>query len=350
MILNLKQMLDHAAAENYALAAFNIYNLETLRAVFEVSHELNSPILLQVSTTARHYGVDEALFGAIRGFERKYPHLPLVIHQDHGHTLEVCRSAVAHGASSVMRDGSLAEDRKTPLSFEENVRVTREAVEAFEPLGVSVEGELGCLGSLETFQAAEEDGHGAKGVLQKEDLLTDPEAAAEFVQETGVTALAIAIGTSHGATKFLTPPTEETLALGQLEKIWKRCPNVHLVLHGASSVSEELQQAYRNAGGTLPKSWGVPQSILERAIDLGVRKINIDTDCRLAFSVGVREFLAKTTEEYNPRAYLSAGMARMREIVHEKLLLFRQAGQAKELQRQYQNGHGQTENTFFSHQ
>jgi fructose-bisphosphate aldolase class II len=333
MLVNLKQLLDHAAEHNYALAAFNIYNLETIRAVFEVSYELNSPVLLQLSTAARDYAGDESIFRALRGFSEMYPDLPFAIHQDHGHNLEVCRSAVSHGATSVMRDGSLGEDKKTPLSFEENVRVTKEAVDCFQPLNVSVEGELGCLGSLETLFSAQEDGHGAVEKLDREMLLTDPFEAEEFCQATGVTALAVAIGTSHGAAKFASPPNEETLALEQLKKISEKCLNTHLVLHGASSVPENLQDLYRRFGGQLEKSWGVPEKSLLQAIQLGVRKINIDTDCRLAFSVGVRKYLFENPVDFNPREYLRAGLDSMKSIVAAKLILFNQADQASEFPR-----------------
>ncbi len=260
-----------------------------------------------------------------------YPHIPVVMHQDHGNSVETCMSAIENGFTSVMMDGSLLEDGKTPSDFEYNVRVTREVVNLAHPRGVSVEGELGCLGSLETGEGDQEDGHGATGKLTREQLLTDPDEAARFVELTNVDALAVAIGTSHGAYKFTRKPDGEVLAMDRIEAIHKKIPNTHLVMHGSSSVPQELQDIINQYGGKIKQTWGVPVEEIQRGIQHGVRKINVDTDCRLAMTGAIRKVLFEHPEKFDPRDYLKPARAAMKKVVVERMVAFGQAGNASKM-------------------
>jgi fructose-bisphosphate aldolase class II len=274
-LVPLRKVLDHAAENNYGVAAFNVNNMEQIQAIMEAAKETNSPVIIQASRGARAYSQDAYL---------RHLMLPVVMHQDHGNSPETCLSAIENGFTSVMMDGSLQEDGKTPASYQYNVDVTRRVVQMAHAKGVSVEGELGCLGSLESGEGEAEDGHGAEGKLSHDQLLTDPDEAKRFVEETGVDALAVAIGTSHGAYKFTRKPDGEVLAMSRIEAIHKKIPNTHLVMHGSSSVPQELQDIINKFGGKIKQTWGVPVEEIQRGIKSGVRKINVDTDCRLAIT------------------------------------------------------------------
>lgn len=328
MMITLRELLDHAAEHNYAVPAFNVNNMEQILAIMRAADTMDAPVILQASRGARKYAGDVMVRKLVEAAVEMYPHIPVVLHQDHGNSLETCYSAIHNGFTSVMMDGSLEKDGKTPASFEYNVQITRRVVETAHAIGVSVEGELGCLGSLETGEGEAEDGHGAEGVLSKEALLTDPEQAAEFVALTGVDALAVAIGTSHGAYKFTREPDGGVLAMDVLGRIHRRNPDLHLVMHGSSSVPKDLQEAFKEAGGQMRPTWGVPVEEIVRGIDLGVRKVNIDTDCRLAMAVAMRSVAGTKTAEFDPRKFLQPAMDAMEALCASRYQSFRSAGKA----------------------
>ncbi len=330
-LVSLRQLLDHAAENSYGLPAFNVNNLEQVKAIMEAANEVNSPVIMQGSAGARKYAGEPFLRHLILAAVEMYPHIPVVMHQDHGSSPAVCINAIKSGFSSVMMDGSLEADAKTPASFEYNTDVTRQVVDMSHAVGVSVEGELGCLGSLETGMGEKEDGQGAEGVLSHDQLLTDPEEAAQFVRETSVDALAIAIGTSHGAYKFTKPPTGDTLAIGRIKEIHARIPNTHLVMHGSSSVPQEWLEIINEYGGTMPQTYGVPVEEIVEGIKHGVRKVNIDTDLRMASTGAVRRFLAQDTKNFDPRKFLAETTKSMREVCKARYEAFGCAGQASKI-------------------
>jgi len=334
-LMSLRQLLDHAAENNYGVPAFNVNNLEQVRAIMMGADEVNSPVILQASAGARKYAGSNFLRHMIQAAIEEFPHIPIVMHQDHGVSPAVCQRSIQLGFSSVMMDGSLGEDGKTPMDFDYNVKVTKRAVDMAHACGVSVEGELGCLGSLESGMAGEEDGHGAEGKLSKEQLLTDPDEAAQFVEATGIDALAIACGTSHGAYKFSRPPTGDILAIGRIKEIHQRIPNTHLVMHGSSSVPQEWLAVINEFGGEIPETYGVPVEEIQEGIKNGVRKVNIDTDLRLASTGAVRKFLAENTSEFDPRKFLTPTITAMKDIVKARLEAFGTAGQASNLGKIY---------------
>jgi len=334
-LMSLRQLLDHAAENSYGVPAFNVNNLEQVRAIMEGANEVNSPVILQASAGARKYAGSNFLKYMIQGAIEEFPHIPIVMHQDHGVSPAVCQRSIQLGFSSVMMDGSLGEDGKTPMSFKYNVEVTQKAVEMAHACGVSVEGELGCLGSLESGMAGEEDGHGAEGKLTMEQLLTDPEEAAQFVEATQVDALAIAVGTSHGAYKFSRPPTGDILAIERIREIHKRIPGTHLVMHGSSSVPQEWLAIINEFGGEIPETYGVPVEEIQEGIKNGVRKVNIDTDLRLASTGAVRRFLAENKSEFDPRKFLTPTITAMKEIVVSRLEAFGTAGQISNMKKIY---------------
>ncbi|MEY3669500.1 MAG: hypothetical protein RL258_895, partial [Pseudomonadota bacterium] len=302
-LISLRQLLDHAAEHSYGIPAFNVNNMEQIHAIMQAAQEADSPVILQASAGARKYAGEPFLRHLVDAAIEQYPDIPVCMHQDHGGSPAVCQASIRSGFSSVMMDGSLKEDMKTPASYEYNVDVTRRVVEMAHAVGVSVEGELGCLGSLETGTAGEEDGVGAEGVLDHAQLLTDPDEAAAFVQATGVDALAIAIGTSHGAYKFSRPPTGDTLAIARVKEIHARIPNTHLVMHGSSSVPQDWLETIRNYGGEIKETYGVPVEEIVEGIRHGVRKVNIDTDIRLAMTGAMRKLMVEKPEEFDPRAF-----------------------------------------------
>src|SRR5918996_1480015 len=296
-LVPLRLLLDHAAENDYGLAAFNVNNMEQIQAIMEAARETESPVIVQASRGARSYSQDNYLRHLMLAASELYPEIPIAMHQDHGNSPATCKSAIENGFTSVMMDGSLKEDGKTPADFDYNVRVTREVCELAHAKGVSVEGELGCLGSLESGHGEKEDGHGATCELSRDQLLTDPDEAERFVAETGVDALAVAIGTSHGAYKFSRQPTGEILAMDRIEAIHKRLPNCHLVMHGSSSVPQDLQDELRKYGGDMRQTWGVPVEEIQRGIQHGVRKINVDTDNRIAMTAAIRRVLMSNPEK-----------------------------------------------------
>ena len=334
-LISLRQLLDHAAENDYGVPAFNVNNLEQIRAIMEAANEANSPVILQASAGARQYAGSNFLKHLIQAAIEEFPHIPIVMHQDHGVSPAVCQRSIQLGFSSVMMDGSLREDGKTPADFDYNVAVTKTTVDMAHACGVSVEGEMGCLGSLETGMAAEEDGVGAEGKLSMSQLLTDPEEAAEFVDATGVDALAIAVGTSHGAYKFSRPPTGDILAIDRIKEIHARIPNTHLVMHGSSSVPQEWLAVINEFGGEIPETYGVPVEEIQEGIRHGVRKVNIDTDLRLASTGAVRKFLAENKSEFDPRKFLIPTMIAMKEIVAARLEAFGCAGQISNIKKVY---------------
>lgn len=329
-LVSLRQLLDHAAEHAYGLPAFNVNNMEQIHAIMQAADAVDSPVILQGSAGARKYAGEAFLRHLVTAAVEAYPHIPVVMHQDHGASPAVCIQAIRSGFSSVMMDGSLQEDMKTPASYEYNVDVTRRVVDMAHAVGVSVEGELGCLGSLETGMAGEEDGHGAEGKLDHSSLLTDPEEAAAFVKATGVDALAIAIGTSHGAYKFTRPPTGDVLAIQRIKEIHARIPNTHLVMHGSSSVPQEWLKIVNEFGGDIGETYGVPVEEIVEGIKNGVRKVNIDTDLRIASMGAVRRFLAQTEnrKELDPRKFLLAATKAMSDICKARFEAFGSAGQA----------------------
>lgn len=326
-LISLRQLLDHAAEHGYGVPAFNVNNLEQVRAIMEAADEVNSPVILQASAGARKYAGSNFLRHLILAAIEEFPHIPIVMHQDHGVSPAICQRSIQFGFSSVMMDGSLGEDGKTPMDYDYNVAVTKLTVAMAHACGVSVEGEIGCLGSLETGMAGEEDGIGAEGVLSMAQMLTDPEEAARFVADTGVDALAIAVGTSHGAYKFSRPPTGDTLAIARIREIHLRIPNTHLVMHGSSSVPQEWLAIINQFGGEIPETYGVPVAEIQEGIRHGVRKVNIDTDLRLASTGAVRKFLAENKSEFDPRKFLIPTMKAMKSVVIQRLEAFGTAGQ-----------------------
>ncbi|SFM67982.1 class II fructose-bisphosphate aldolase [Marinobacter zhejiangensis] len=330
-LISLRQMLDHAAEYGYGVPAFNVNNLEQMRAIMEAADKTDSPVIVQASAGARKYAGAPFLRHLILAAIEEFPHIPVVMHQDHGTSPAVCQRSIQLGFSSVMMDGSLGEDGKTPTSYEYNVDVTRRTVEMAHACGVSVEGELGCLGSLETGMAGEEDGIGAEGKLDHSQMLTDPEEAADFVKKTGVDALAIAIGTSHGAYKFTRPPTGDILAIDQIKAIHQRIPGTHLVMHGSSSVPQDWLAVINEFGGEIPETYGVPVEEIVEGIKHGVRKVNIDTDLRLASTGAIRRFLAQNTSEFDPRKYLAASVKAMTDICIDRYEAFGCAGNASKI-------------------
>jgi fructose-bisphosphate aldolase class II len=330
-LISMRQMLDHAAEFGYGVPAFNVNNLEQMRAIMEAADQTNSPVIVQASAGARKYAGAPFLRHLILAAVEEFPHIPVVMHQDHGTSPDVCQRSIQLGFSSVMMDGSLREDGKTPADYDYNVDVTRRTVEMAHACGVSVEGELGCLGSLETGQAGEEDGVGAEGILTHDQMLTDPEEAADFVKKTQVDALAIACGTSHGAYKFTRPPTGDILDINRIKAIHDRIPNTHLVMHGSSSVPQEWLAIINQFGGEIPETYGVPVEQICEGIKHGVRKVNIDTDLRLASTGAVRRFLAENPSEFDPRKYFSATVEAMKDIVIARYEAFGTAGQASKI-------------------
>jgi len=330
-LVPLRKVLDHAAANNYGVAAFNVNNMEQIQAIMEAAKETDSPVIIQASRGARAYSQDNYLRHLMLAASELYPQIPVVMHQDHGNSPATCLSAIANGFTSVMMDGSLKEDGKTPADYDYNVKVTSEVVKQAHAKNVSVEGELGCLGSLEHGEGEQEDGHGAVGKLSREQLLTDPDQAEDFVKKTGVDALAVAIGTSHGAYKFTRKPTGEVLAMDRIVAIHKRLPNCHLVMHGSSSVPQDLQDELRKYGGEMKQTWGVPVEEIQKGIQHGVRKINVDTDCRIAITAAIRKVLEETPEKFDPRDYLKPAREAMKKVCVARMTSFGQAGNASKM-------------------
>ncbi len=327
-LISLRQLLDHAAEHDYGVPAFNVNNLEQIQAIMQAADETASPVILQASAGARKYAGEAFLRKMVEAAIETYPHIPVVLHQDHGASPAVCQSAIRSGFSSVMMDGSLLEDMKTPAGYDYNVEVTRRVADMAHAVGVSVEGELGCLGSLETGTAGKEDGVGAEGALSREQLLTDPEQAADFVRRTGVDALAVAIGTSHGAYKFTRKPTGDVLAIERIREIHARVPGTHLVMHGSSSVPQDWLETIRQYGGKIPETYGVPVEAILQGIRHGVRKINIDTDIRLAMTGAMRRAMARDPAEFDPRKFLKEAMVAARALCKERFEAFACAGNA----------------------
>lgn len=330
-LVSLRQVLDHAAENNYGVPAFNVNNLEQVQAIMTAAQELDAPVIMQASAGARRYAGEDFLKHLILAALESYPKVPLVMHQDHGQSPEVCQGAIALGFSSVMMDGSLEADGKTIASYDYNVQVTSEVVAMAHRLGVSVEGELGCLGSLETMKGDKEDGHGTDATMTREQLLTDPEQAADFVKCTQLDALAIAIGTSHGAYKFSRKPTGDILAIDRIKEINKRIPTTHLVMHGSSSVPQNLLEEIREFGGDMKETYGVPVEEIQEAIKHGVRKINIDTDIRLAMTAAVRRFMAENPSHFDPRDFLKPAREAAKTICKARYQEFGCAGQGSKI-------------------
>jgi len=330
-LISMRQLLDYAAEHSFGMPAFNVNNMEQVHAIMQAADATDSPVIMQGSAGARSYAGEPFLRHLITAATEMYPHIPIVMHQDHGSEPAVCLRSIQSGFSSVMMDGSLMSDMKTPASYEYNVDVTRRVVEMAHAGGVSVEGELGCLGSLETGEMGEEDGHGAEGKLSMDQLLTDPEEAANFVKDTGVDALAIAIGTSHGAYKFTRPPTGDILAINRIKEIHARIPNTHLVMHGSSSVPQEWLKIINDFGGDMGETYGVPVSEIQEGIKHGVRKVNIDTDLRMASTGAIRKFLAENKSNFDPRKFLKASTAAMKDICKARYEAFGCAGHASKI-------------------
>ena len=330
-LVPLRLVLDHAAENSYGVAALNVNNMEQIQSIMEAAEETDSPVIVQASRGARKYSQDAYLRHLMLAAAELYPHIPVVMHQDHGNSVETCMSAIENGFTSVMMDGSLEADGATPASYDYNVDVTAEVVKQAHAKGVSVEGELGCLGSLETGQGDKEDGHGFEGPLSHDQLLTDPVEAEQFVAATGGDALAVAIGTSHGAYKFTREPTGDILAMDRIEEIHKRIPNCHLVMHGSSSVPQELQDVINQFGGEIKQTWGVPVEEIQRGIRSGVRKINVDTDNRLAITGAIRKVLAEAPAKFDPRDYLKPAREAMKQVCVDRMVAFGQAGNASKM-------------------
>ena len=330
-LVSMRQLLDHAAENGYGLPAFNVNNMEQIHAIMQAADECDSPVILQGSAGARKYAGEAFLRHMVDAAVETWPHIPVVMHQDHGASPMVCQRSIRSGFTSVMMDGSLREDMKTPSSYDYNVDVTRKVVEMAHAVGVSVEAELGCLGSLETGEAGEEDGSGAEGALSRDQLLTDPEQAADFVRETGVDALAIAIGTSHGAYKFSRKPTGDILAIDRIKQIHARIPNTHLVMHGSSSVPQEWLEIIRAHGGRIKETYGVPVDEIREGIRHGVRKVNIDTDIRLAMTGAMRRLMASKPDEFDPRKFLGDATMAAKEVCKARFEAFGSAGQASRI-------------------
>ncbi|WP_341199089.1 class II fructose-bisphosphate aldolase [Lentibacter algarum] len=330
-LITLRQLLDHAAENDYGVPAFNINNMEQGLAIMKAAEKANAPVIMQASRGARAYAGDVMLAHIIRALAEMYPAIPLCMHQDHGNNEQTCLSAIKHGFTSVMMDGSLEADMKTPADWDYNVDITKKVAQMAHWVGASVEGELGVLGSLETGEAAEEDGSGASGKLSEDQLLTDPDEAAEFVKLTQVDALAIACGTSHGAYKFSKKPTGETLAIKRIEEIHAKIPNVHLVMHGSSSVPQYLQDLINEYGGEMPQTYGVPVEEIERGIKSGVRKVNIDTDNRMAITGTWRKIAKDMPKEFDPRKFMIPAMEAMEEVCLDRFERFGTAGNADKI-------------------
>ncbi len=329
--ISLRQLLDHAAENNYGVPAFNVNNLEQIHAIMQAAEETDSPVILQASAGARKYAGEPYLRHMVLAAVEAHPDIPLVLHQDHGASPAVCQASLRSGFTSVMMDGSLLADQKTPASYEYNVETTEFVTRMAHAIGVSVEGELGCLGSLETGEAGEEDGVGAAGKLSHDMLLTDPEQAKDFVAKTDVDALAIAIGTSHGAYKFTRQPTGDILAMDRIREIHEKIPNTHLVMHGSSSVPQEWLAIIREYGGDIKETYGVPVEEIQRGIKTGVRKVNIDTDIRLAMTGAMRRSFSEKPGEFDPRKALQAATAAARDICKSRFVAFGSAGQASKI-------------------
>jgi fructose-bisphosphate aldolase class II len=327
----MRLLLDHAAENGYGIPAYNVNNMEQILSIMQAAEEANSPVILQASRGARSYAGEYFLRHLVLAAVETYPHIPIAMHQDHGNSPSTCYSAIRHGFTSVMMDGSLEADAKTPSSYEYNVEVTRKVVEVAHAVGVSVEGELGCLGSLETGAGEAEDGHGFEGTLSHDQLLTDPDEAVDFVEQTGVDALAVAIGTSHGAYKFTRKPTGEILAISRIEEIHRRLPNTHLVMHGSSSVPEDLLALINQYGGSIPETYGVPVEEIQKGIKSGVRKVNIDTDNRLAITAAIREAAAKDPSNFDPRHFMKPSIKYMKNVCLERYQQFGTAGNASKI-------------------
>lgn len=325
-LVSMRQILDHAAENNYGVPAFNINNMEQIIAVLQAARKVNAPVIIQTSTGARKYAGDAMIRNMIYAGVEMFPELPICLHQDHGTSVNICQSAIVNGWTSVMMDGSLEADGKTPASFEYNVKVTQEVVARAHAVGASVEGELGVIGSLETGKADKEDGIGAEGKLDKKRLVTDPDEAAEFVALTHLDALAVAVGTSHGAYKFTRKPDGEILAIDVIEKIHKKLPNTHLVMHGSSSVPQELQDLINAYGGQIPQTYGVPVEEIVRGIKSGVRKVNVDTDSRMAITGAIRRLFTEKPGEFDPRKYLKPAIEEMQKVCEERYIAFGAAG------------------------
>jgi len=330
-LISLRQLLDHASENSYGMPAFNVNNLEQVQAIMEAANEVNSPVIMQGSAGARSYAGEPFLRHLILAAIEQYPHIPIVMHQDHGAEPAICLRSIQSGFSSVMMDGSLMADGKTPSSYEYKVETTRKVCEMAHAGGVSVEGELGCLGSLETGMMGEEDGHGAEGVLDHSQLLTDPEEAADFVEKTGVDALAIAIGTSHGAYKFTKPPTGDVLAIDRVKEIHARIPNTHLVMHGSSSVPQDWLKIINEFGGEMGVTYGVPVEEIVEGIKHGVRKVNIDTDLRMASTGAIRRHLEQNKSNFDPRKFYKEAKVAMREVCKARFEAFGSAGNASKI-------------------
>ena len=330
-LISMRQLLDHAAENSYGMPAFNVNNMEQVHAIMQAADETNSPVIMQGSAGARSYAGEAFLRHLIIAATEEYPHIPIVMHQDHGSEPAVCLRSIQSGFTSVMMDGSLMADMKTPSSFEYNVDVTKTVVDMAHAGGVSVEGELVCLGSLETGEMGEEDGHGAEGKLDMDQLLTNPDEAADFVKKTGVDALAIAIGTSHGAYKFTRPPTGDILAINRIKEIHARIPNTHLVMHGSSSVPQDWLKIINDFGGDMGQTYGVPVEEIVEGIKHGVRKVNIDTDLRMASTGSVRRHLMENTSNFDPRKFLKEATKGMKEICKARYEAFGCAGQASKI-------------------
>jgi fructose-bisphosphate aldolase class II len=327
-LVSMRQLLDHAAENGYGIPAFNVNNLEQVQAVMTAAAEVNAPVILQASAGARKYAGEAFIKHLIQAAIESWPQIPLVMHQDHGQSPDVCNGAIGLGFSSVMMDGSLQADGKTIASYDYNVDVTRQVVDLAHKLGVTVEGELGCLGSLETMRGDKEDGHGTDATMTREQLLTDPEQAADFVKRTQLDALAIAIGTSHGAYKFTRKPTGDILAIDRIKEINRRIPNTHLVMHGSSSVPQDLLAVIRQYGGDMKETYGVPVEEIQHAIKFGVRKINIDTDVRLAMTAAIRKYMAENPSKFDPRDYLKPAREAAKSICRQRYVEFGCEGQA----------------------
>ena len=326
-LVSMRQLLDHAAENGYGIPAFNVNNLEQVQAVMTAADEVGAPVILQASAGARKYAGEPFIKHLIQAALESWPKVPLVMHQDHGQSPDVCQGAIDLGFSSVMMDGSLQADGKTIASYDYNVDVTKKVVDMAHRLGVTVEGELGCLGSLETMRGDKEDGHGTEATMTVDQLLTDPEQAADFVERTQLDALAIAIGTSHGAYKFTRTPTGDILAIGRIKEIHRRIPNTHLVMHGSSSVPLDLLAVIRQYGGDMKETYGVPVEEIQEAIKHGVRKINIDTDVRLAMTAAIRKYLAENPGKFDPRDYLKPAREAAKAICKQRYQQFGCEGQ-----------------------
>lgn len=330
-LISLRQLLDHAAERGYGVPAFNINNMEQGLAIMKAAAKLDAPVILQASRGARTYAGDPMLRAMVTALAEMFPNIPVVLHQDHGNNEATCLTAIQHGFTSVMMDGSLEADAKTPASYDYNVDITKRVTDMAHAVGASVEGELGVLGSLETGEGEKEDGHGFEGKLSEDELLTDPDQAVDFVRQTGVDALAIAMGTSHGAYKFSRKPDGEILAMHVVEAINKKLPNTHLVMHGSSSVPQELQELFNEFGGDIPQTYGVPVEEIERGIRCGVRKVNIDTDCRLAMTAAFRRVASENLAEFDPRKFLIPAMDAMEMLVADRFERFGCAGNASKI-------------------